>query len=247
MFQRPAVDHINKLHHIGQQLNVLKKIYQSYVVIIERILERQKPVDMASSTQLLKESIDDERSLLIAQTRKYAVPLSSAAIVRFERLRDRIQLYALGEIQDCIDEKESLVSVVSKSTTNPNNRKIDVSNQNFNLITQKQSDAVERLTRITILLAKVTILFMPVSLMTAYFSVQIEDLQGAYTATTYWVCFAVIMAISFLFLVVFGQLSNTLEGKIIYKSMTQTFFESSRKWLGLKQRHKAVSATRDSG
>lgn len=114
MFSKPDVYHVEKLHHIGQQLNVLKKIYQSYALIIERILERQKPVDMSSSTQLLKEHIADDKSLLTAQTRTrtYAVPLSSAAIVRFERLRDRIQLYALGEIQDCIDEKEALVFLV---------------------------------------------------------------------------------------------------------------------------------------
>ncbi|KAL8793541.1 MAG: hypothetical protein Q9195_003914 [Heterodermia aff. obscurata] len=222
MFQKPAVEHIEKLHRLGQQLSVLKKIYQSYALIIDRILERQKPVDLSNSTHLLKEHIDDDKSKLTAQTRSYAVNLSSAAIVRFERLRDRIQLYALGEIQDCIDEKEALVGL------------------NFNLITLKQSDAVERLTRITILLAKVTILFMPVSLMTAYFSTQISDLQGAYTSTTYWACFAVIMAFSLLFLVIFGVLSNTLEGKPIYRSMTQTFWDVSRKWLGLKERQKAA-------
>ena len=84
----------------------------------------------------------------------------------------------------------------------------------------RQSEAVEKLTRITILLAKVTILFMPVSLMTGYFSVQIVDLQGIYTAKTYWVCFAVIMALSFFFLIAFGVISHTLEGGLIYESMT---------------------------
>ena len=79
---------------------------------------------------------------------------------------------------------------------------------------------------------------MPVSLMTAYFSVQIDDLQGAYTSTTYWACFAVIMTLSFIFLLVFGKLSNTMEGKIIYKSMTETFIDSSRRVLGLKERRK---------
>ena len=113
MFRKPVVDHIEKLHCIGQQLSVLKKIYQSYALIIERILERQKPVDMSNSTQLLKQNIDEDTSMLTAQTRSYAVSLSSAATVRFERLRDRIQLYALSEIQECIDEKEALVFLVS--------------------------------------------------------------------------------------------------------------------------------------
>jgi len=87
---------------------------------------------------------------------------------------------------------------------------------------------VEKLTRITILLAKVTILFMPVSLMTGYFSVQIADLTGKYTSTTYWVAFAVIMTLSFVFLVVFGKLSGTVEGKAIYRSCTQLFLTKSR-------------------
>ena len=102
--------------------------------------------------------------------------------------------------------------------------------QNFNLIAIKQSSAVDRLTRITILLAKVSILFMPVSLMTAYFTVQI----ATYTAVQYWVSFAVIFFSSFLFLVVFGQLSGTQETKPIYRSFTRTFYDASKKYLRSK-------------
>jgi hypothetical protein len=100
--------------------------------------------------------------------------------------------------------------------------------QNFNLIALKESQAVEKLTRITILLAKATILFLPVSLMTAYFSVQIQDLQGVYTAKTYWVCFAVITGLSVIVLVAFGFLSGTVEGRPIYKSLTRTLFDRSK-------------------
>lgn len=100
--------------------------------------------------------------------------------------------------------------------------------QNFNLITLKESYAIEKLTRITIILAKATILFLPVSLMTAYFSTQIEDLQGVYTATTYWVCFAIIISISFVFLFGFGWISETLEGKVIYRSTTRTLYEAGK-------------------
>ena len=113
MFQRPEVEHIQRLHHIGQQLGVLKKIYQSYALIIDRILDRQKPVDVSNSTQLLQESVSEDKAMLTARSVKYAVPLSSAATVRFERLRDRINSYALSEIQDCLDEKESLVFLVN--------------------------------------------------------------------------------------------------------------------------------------
>lgn len=48
----------------------------------------------------------------LLSTQTYGVSLSSAATVRFERLRDRIKLYALSEIQECLDEKDSLVFLV---------------------------------------------------------------------------------------------------------------------------------------
>lgn len=90
----------------------------------------------------------------------------------------------------------------------------------------KESSAVESLTRITILLAKVTILFMPVSLMTGYFSAQLADTQGSYTRLTYWVAFGVVMAASLIFLIIFGILSGTQEAKPIYKSLTRTVFDA---------------------
>lgn len=95
---------------------------------------------------------------------------------------------------------------------------------------------MERLTRITILLAKLTILFLPVSLMTGYFSVQIQDLQGVYTHTTYWISFGVIMGMSVIFLTIFGYLSGTVEGKTIYRSLTQTFLDFSKRALRGRKR-----------
>ncbi|KAL2043302.1 hypothetical protein N7G274_003608 [Stereocaulon virgatum] len=224
MFTKPHVQIVQQLHQYGRQLGVLKRMYQSYAMIIDRILARQKPVysssgDTANASnsghqtkQLFQES-NAFRALSFNEdtttdSPTFGVRLSAAATVRFERLRDRINHYAISEIQECLDEKEALVFL------------------NFNMITLKQSQAVERLTRITILLAKVTILFMPVSLMTGYFSTQIQDLQGIYTAKTYWVCFAVIMALSFIFLVAFGVLSGTLEGKPIYRSLTETVLDA---------------------
>lgn len=117
MSKKPEVKHVQRLHHLGQQLAVLKRIYQSYSLIIERILDRQKPVDMSNSTHLLQEGFGPDKVMLTAQTRAYAVPLSSAATVRFERLKDRINLYALSEIQDCIEEKENLVFLVRRESS----------------------------------------------------------------------------------------------------------------------------------
>lgn len=101
-------------------------------------------------------------------------------------------------------------------------------NQNFNLIALKDSQAVERLTRVTVLLAKVTILFLPVSLMTGYFSTELVEVKGVYTINQYWVSFGVIVFLSFVLLVVFGVASDTVEGKTIYASLFRTFFRFSR-------------------
>lgn len=63
-----------------------------------------------------------------------------------------------------------------------------------------------RLSRSATLLAKLSVLFLPVSLMTSYFSVQIPDLTNSYTGKTYWYSFAVVMCISFSFLFFFSRL-----------------------------------------
>lgn len=42
--------------------------------------------------------------------------------------------------------------------------------------------------------------------MTGYFSVQIQELEGVYTAKTYWVSFAIIMVLSFLALFMFSSI-----------------------------------------
>lgn len=83
----------------------------------------------------------------------------------------------------------------------------------------KDSQAVEKLTRITILLAKATILFLPVSLMTGYFSTELKGVKGGYTKVDYWASFGVIMFVSIVALALFGYLSDTLEGRTIYQSM----------------------------
>jgi len=109
---------------------------------------------------------------------------------------------------------------------------------NFNLIALKEAQAVEKLTRITILLAKATILFLPVSLMTGYFSVQIQDIQGVYTIKTYWLCFLVISVLTLILLVCFGKASNTLEGETIYRSVGRTYID------GIKARVQGIRKTK---
>ncbi|KAJ5577039.1 hypothetical protein N7535_003965 [Penicillium sp. DV-2018c] len=222
MLDRPVVDLVNELHWLGRRLAVLKRLYQSYELIMRRLLQRQRMLrDEARSSYPATfsdpEFVDIRQSSLASNPshantieKSVGVQLSSSAVARFERLADRINLYCLSEIENCLNEKESLTFL------------------NFNLIALKDSQAVEKLTRITILLAKATILFLPVSLMSAYFSTELIGVKNGYTKTDYWVSFAVIFVLSVLLLTVFGYASDTVEGKTIYRSMVRTFFRESR-------------------
>ena len=41
MLERPIVDLVNELHCLGWRLAVLKRLYQSYELIMRRLLQRQ--------------------------------------------------------------------------------------------------------------------------------------------------------------------------------------------------------------
>ncbi|EAU39012.1 conserved hypothetical protein [Aspergillus terreus NIH2624] len=241
MLTRPAVDLVNELHGLGRQLAVLRRLYSSYELIMTRILQRQRLLrdearssrpPMALGPVFGESEIVDPRQAALQNNFSFSslpdnpvgVQLSSAAVARFERLLDRIKLYCLSEIDTCLTEKESLTFL------------------NFNLIALKDSQAVEKLTRITILLAKATILFLPVSLMTGYFSTELEGVKGGYTPTQYWVAFAVILFLSMVLLGLFGYLSDTVEGKTIYQSLFRSFFRSSRERISSRRGDKAGAA-----
>ena len=121
MFQKPQLDLIQQMHQYGRQLAVLKRMYQSYALIIQRILDRQKPISLLSgdppsssndNTSRLARGSHTDNSENARDTKTFGAPLSAAATVRFERLRDRINHYAISEIQECLDEKEALVFLV---------------------------------------------------------------------------------------------------------------------------------------
>jgi hypothetical protein len=84
---------------------------------------------------------------------------------------------------------------------------------------------VERLTRVTLLLGKVTILFMPVSLMTGYFSCQFRGVQ--FTVGAYWAWFSGLLGVSILSLLMFGVLSGSDHADIIYRSLSRRFVDYS--------------------
>jgi hypothetical protein len=129
MLNKPVVDLIDELHWLGRQLAVLKRLYQSYELIMTRILQRQRVLrDEARSTHpkyalghTFADTESHERRHMTMQTATsvssapettVGVRLSTPAIARFERLLDRIKLYCLSEIDSCLTEKESLTFLV---------------------------------------------------------------------------------------------------------------------------------------
>ena len=107
MFQTAKLEHVNTLHHYGRQLAVLKRMYQSYDRIIERVIAMDKRLEDSGVDRGLMNTSQ-------AQLNEHlGVRISPSAIFRFQRLKDRISLYVLNEIQECLDEKEALVQVAS--------------------------------------------------------------------------------------------------------------------------------------
>ncbi|KAK5045839.1 hypothetical protein LTR84_008932 [Exophiala bonariae] len=246
MLESAEVNLISQIHNLGRQLTVLKLMYQSYEHIVSRLLywsraKKDTNLAMLSSRPTLpsldageyqdmtsSQLVRDERIFLEDES-DCRVKLYSSSIARFERLLGRIRLYALTEIDECLNEKESLVLMVSCYIL-PLFRSLDMLTnfQNFNLVALKESQAVERLTRTTILLAKATILFLPVSLMTAYFSIQLPEIAEMYSLKTYWLSFLVVAVLSVAFLLVFGVTTHTVEGKTIYKSLTRMILDKGK-------------------
>ena len=255
MTQFAEVHDIEALHLIGRQLTVLQKVYQSYETIVDNLLQRQRQLaSSSSSTPSSNNALGrhfSETSITTARnaqnntatndnsddndntwaTDAFTTPpgfpqmhptirLPLATTARFERLLARIKLYALTEITECLAEKESLVLM------------------NFNLVQLKTTFAMERLTRTTILLAKATILFLPVSLMTGYFSIQLSEIENLYSLRTYWACFGVVAGVTLLLLGVFDFASERVQvqGAIVYRSLTQMAVGRVLGWKGTKRK-----------
>lgn len=226
MLRKADLNHIDQLHHLGCQLSVLKRVYQSYVLIIERVLKKQEATLASLKNSHIISGADSFASEIpqpnptgpqIPEADSLlGVSLSSAARVRFERLKDRIHLYALSEIEECLAQKDSLVMM------------------NFNLIAIKESYSVERLTWVTLLLAKITILFTPVTLMTGYFSIQFKDTE--FEVHGYWWTFGIVFGLSLALLFAFSFFSGTFEGKIIQKSWSRIAYDVSRKWIAHRRK-----------
>lgn len=232
----PDAKLLETLHSIGRQLIVLQLMYQSYGTVITRLLLRYQRTPYTAMNLNADGSYghrgtgavdagtaiytghapsspfatyDNQDRIGLFTTSMSTVQLSFLATGRFERLLDRIHLYALNEINHCLAEKESLVLMT------------------FNLLALSESRSVERLTRTTILLAKATILFLPVSLLTGYFSLSVGDIDKLYSLRTYWFSFLTVALLSITFLSLFGIATGTVEGKLVYRSLHKALWDKS--------------------
>ena len=204
MFIAPKLCHIDRLDGVGRELGVLRRHYQGYTRIIDRLLEPRKVTSASlQNSHVVSEasqlSLLTVRPVVLERDSMLGVSLSSATIARFRRLKDLIELYALSEVDEYLKQKDSLVAM------------------NFSLIAIKESLDVEKLTRVTLLLTKATILFLPVSLMSAYFSIGLRS--TGYTVTEYWTSFATILFCSFIALFVFGVSSGSVQTAVFFEGM----------------------------
>ena len=220
---------MDSLLHLARQLAVLKRMYETYVLIIDRILYRQEnSLGMAKGggkiVILNPESSASgiaanakENAIILGDPKILGVPLSPLAVARFERLRDRIKLYALAEIQDCLEEKEGLVSMT------------------FQLIAFKQTSAVERLTKVAILFAGATILFLPLTLITGFFSMTISGWEGKWKEGHFWGASGMGFAITAVLLISVMKYTDAVESM---KSTTQRARAAGQAqgWYGFKNK-----------
>lgn len=222
MQRNPKLSHISRLHRLARQLATLKRMYETKKIIIDNVLYRQEN-SLSKSHKTAGVGSPAPQSPTIPHPSPdprwtpeplgpmgdpdiLGVPLSPLAVAKFERLRDRVKLYALGEIDDCLAEKSELVSMT------------------FNLIAMKEAQAVERLTRVAIFLTKFTFLFLPLTLITGYFSMQLNDTNGKYGERDFWGASGVFVAIMILVLYTVGRSTETLESGIMWKSIKEVWF-----------------------
>ncbi|TEY68285.1 hypothetical protein BOTCAL_0121g00120 [Botryotinia calthae] len=203
----PDIRIIPHLHFLSKRIRRMQHLYNGYHNLITRIL---KPKN--SSTW----EADTPDGSFMTQSGRNGVKLAASASQRFERLGDRLKLLILSETGELLAEKDAL------STTF------------FSINSQKDSQATARLNRSATLLAKLSVLFLPVSLMTSYFSTELSDIEGKYSLYDYWVGFAVVVSASFVCLFFFSKL-------LMWVTETLDIWA---KILGKKPRHIFVSLLR---
>ncbi|KAK6359146.1 hypothetical protein TWF696_000313 [Orbilia brochopaga] len=169
--ENPQLYHIDELHDIVRRLASLKRVYQSYELVLTRLLEENKHLPSAPE-------------------KKFG-PL---ALTRFARLKHRITYLAIGEITEVEKEAQGLISLT------------------FNRLNFREVQAVEKLSLLSITLVKFTIVFLPLSLITAYFSMDVEGITGKYKAVHFWGASGVSVFLTVIFLLCIGKLNKIMLG-----------------------------------
>ncbi|KAK6515717.1 hypothetical protein TWF281_004308 [Arthrobotrys megalospora] len=169
--QDPQLENIDALHDIVRRLASLKRIYQSYELVLERLLQEGKDFYRDSSPLAFK----------------------PAAASRFARLKYRIRYLAITEIEDCEMETQGLISLT------------------YNRLNFRETQAVEKLSLLSVTLAKVAIIFLPLSLITSYFSMDVQGISGTATKKDFWISSGVTVFLTLGFLVFVNHLSKALQ------------------------------------
>ncbi|RYP46700.1 hypothetical protein DL768_007133 [Monosporascus sp. mg162] len=218
---------IPRLHDLSKELRELRHLFENYKNLIKKIMVTTKPEgatgEYAWNVARSLSNLSNLTPAMDTPIEEPRVKLTKSAMDRFDRLADRLQWLMLNTIQGHLEEITAL------------------SDTYFNLTQQKDSHATAKLNRSATLLAKLSVLFLPVSLMTSYFGVEISDLNDYWTGETYWYTFAVILCLSFLCLAFLGRMlmffSDTLDelGRQFWKLVRA----GSRRVLGWPSRRKA--------
>ncbi|RYP27725.1 hypothetical protein DL767_007562 [Monosporascus sp. MG133] len=193
---------IPRLHDLSKELRELRHLFENYKNLIMKIMVTTKSEGAtggyAWSLARSLSNLSNPTAAMEIPIEEPRVKLTKSAMDRFDRLADRLQWLMLNTIQGHLEEITAL------------------SDTYFNLTQQKDSHATAKLNRSATLLAKLSVLFLPISLMTGYFGVEISDLNQYWTAETYWYSFAGLVSLSFLCMFFFGRVLmffiDTLEG-----------------------------------
>ncbi|KAF3940301.1 hypothetical protein ABW19_dt0200461 [Dactylella cylindrospora] len=165
----PDLDHIDKLHDIARRLASLKRVYNSYELILDRLLENKA---------FFKEPSNKCFSIL--------------SMSRFERLKYRISQLAISEIEDCEKEANGLISLT------------------YNRLNFRETKAVEKLSLLSVALAKVTIVFLPISIVMGYFGMQdVAGISGLYDRGNFWTAVGTALGLTVVFLWFIGGFTGT--------------------------------------
>ncbi|RYP61594.1 hypothetical protein DL771_010075 [Monosporascus sp. 5C6A] len=214
---------IPRLHDLSKELRELRHLFENYKSLIKKIMVTTKPEGTSGEYPWNRaRSISNLSTPIPAMDvpiEEPRVKLTRSAMDRFDRLADRLQWLMLNTIQGHLEEITAL------------------SDTYFNLTQQKDSQATAKLNRSATLMAKLSVIFLPISLMTGYFGVEISDLNAYWTAETYWYSFLGFASVSFLCLFFLGRLLITLDdlgaqiGRVFWAGIQRVLVWPSRRKL----------------